>query len=127
MLQRIQTVYMLIALLAAATFGYAAVPVSDTWEWLYVDGMYTAAVILFFNIFLYKHRRLQIIFNNLVIILILVLMGLRAYEAFTSGESPLSKKDVVWLLPAVSIVFVKLANQAIWRDENLVKSADRIR
>ncbi len=126
MLQRIQTVYMLIAVLVTATFYYVLPPGYVFFDY-YLWGSVLIALILFVNIFLYKKRLLQIKLNNLIILLLLVLIGLRIYEAFTSGGTPFSKKDVVWLTPAISIVFVKLANSAIWRDERLVKSVDRIR
>ncbi len=126
MLQRIQTVYMLIAVLVTATFYYV-LPTGYVFFDYYLWGSILITLILFVNIFLYKNRLLQVKINNLVILLLLVLIGLRIYEAFTSGGTPFSKKDVVWLTPAISIVFVKLANSAIWRDERLVKSVDRIR
>ncbi len=117
---------MLIAVLVTATFYYVLPPGYVFFDY-YLWGSVLIALILFVNIFLYKKRLLQIKLNNLIILLLLVLIGLRIYEAFTSGGTPFSKKDVVWLTPAISIVFVKLANSAIWRDERLVKSVDRIR
>ncbi len=126
MLQRIQTLYMLIAVLITAGFYYL-LPADYIFYPFYYWGSVATAVILFFNIFLYKNRHLQIWINVLVMTLLFVLIGLRIYEALTSGGTPFSKKDVIWLTPAISIVFVKLANSAIWRDERLVKSVDRIR
>ena len=127
MLQRIQTLWMMIAALSAATFTYVVYPATSDFSVYYTTGAWLAALLIFLNIFLYKYRHVQVWVNVSVIFLLLILIGLRAYEAYASGGIPVSKKDAVWLLPALSIVFVKLANKAIWRDENLVKSADRIR
>jgi len=127
MLQRIQTLYMLIAVLVSATFYY----VLPRGVYLYVDvyywGMVGITALLFLNIFMYSNRKLQLWINRFIIFALLILVILRVYEAFASGGAPFSKKDAVWLIPVISIVFVKLANQAIMRDERLVKSADRIR
>ncbi|OSS38566.1 hypothetical protein C723_2549 [Christiangramia flava JLT2011] len=39
----------------------------------------------------------------------------------------ISEKGIGMFLPIVSIVFLVLANKAIKRDEDLVKSVDRLR
>ncbi len=133
MLQRIQTVHMLIAALLSAVFAYLYRPEALAFGRVYTYGMWAVAAVLAVNIFLYRNRPLQMRLNTLVILAILVFAGLRVYEAVASGgnafsgEKALSKKDVLWIIPVVSIVFVKLANQAIKRDDNLIKSVDRIR
>jgi hypothetical protein len=127
MLQRIQSVYLLIAVLSGATFYYIFSPADYIFGLYYYWGMVVAVTGWFAGIFLYKRRPVQILLNNLMILLVLILIGLRIYEAVASGGTSFSKKDAVWLLPVLSIVFVKLANKAIQRDESLVKSVDRIR
>ena len=44
-----------------------------------------------------------------------------------SGETVVSEKGIGIFLPVVSIVFLALANKAIKKDEDLVKSVDRLR
>jgi len=45
-----------------------------------------------------------------------------------SGEASVAlEKGVGKLIPVISIVFIVLANKAIKRDEQLVKSVDRLR
>lgn len=44
-----------------------------------------------------------------------------------SGETTVSEKGVGMFLPIVSIVLLVLANKAIKKDEDLVKSVDRLR
>ncbi|NPA42458.1 MAG: DUF4293 domain-containing protein [Chlorobi bacterium] len=127
MLQRIQTLYMLIAVLASATFYYSLPGGLYRFEEVYYWGMVAITAVLFLNIFMYRYRQWQMRINRILMSAYAALVVLRIYEAFTSGGTPFSKKDVIWLIPVISIVFVKLANSAIERDENLVKSVDRIR
>ncbi|HAE71723.1 MAG TPA: DUF4293 domain-containing protein, partial [Flavobacteriaceae bacterium] len=44
-----------------------------------------------------------------------------------SGESFLSEKGIGMFVPIISIVFLSVANKAIKKDEDLVKSVDRLR
>ncbi len=128
MLQRIQTVYMFLGLMVLLFYTYLAyfklfpfLPVFSV-----AGGILILLILL--NIFLYKNRKLQIKLNNLIIFVLIVLLGLSGYEkGLLSGEKSFSKKDVELLLPAVSIVFLLIANKYIKRDEKLVKSVDRIR
>ena len=125
MLQRIQTIFMLIAftlLSFASFFGF------DGDFSLTFVGFSVASLLVFINIFLFKNRKLQIRLNYLVILLILIVSGLSFYQSgILSGEKKFSEKDIEWLIPLVSIVFLLTANKYIKRDEALVKSVDRIR
>jgi len=82
----------------------------------------------FVTIFLFKKRSLQFILGRVNIILNLILLGVFVYQSLTlSGESDFSEKGIEKLIPIVSIVFIALANKAIKKDEQLVKSVDRLR
>ncbi len=95
---------------------------------VFAMGYGVSALLVFINIFLYKKRPVQVKLNYLVILLILILSGLSLYySGIVSGEKSFSKKDIEWLIPLVSIVFLLTANKYIKRDEALVKSVDRIR
>jgi hypothetical protein len=125
MLQRIQTIFMLIAFIALVLGAYLGF---DGLKNLYALGFGFSGILVLINIFLYKNRPLQVKLNYLVILLILILSGLSIYQSgIVSGERSLSKKDIEWLIPLVSIVFLLTANKYIKRDEALVKSVDRIR
>ncbi len=136
MLQRIQTVYMILAILAMGALYFWFPTILD------IDGNAVitnteplvygpiAAVILttFLAIINYKKRQLQFVLNRLGILLNFVLLGVFVYRALKlPGESLVSEKGIGVLIPVVSIVLLALANRAIRRDENLVKSADRLR
>jgi ABC-type polysaccharide transport system permease subunit len=67
--------------------------------------------------------------GRLNIILNLILLGLFVYRSLNvSGETPaVSEKGIGMFLPIVAIVLLVLANKAIKKDEDLVKSVDRLR
>ena len=80
------------------------------------------------TIFLFKKRKNQFVFNRLNIILNLFLLGFFVYRSLNlSGETSVSEKGIGMLIPVFSIVFLVLANRAIKKDEDLVKSVDRLR
>jgi hypothetical protein len=77
----------------------------------------------------YKKRQNQFVIGRLNMILNLILLGLFVYRSLNiSGETALvSEKGIGMFLPIVAIVLLVLANKAIKKDEDLVKSADRLR
>ena len=136
MLQRIQTVYMLIAmlLLGAMYLWFPEVKdeagslVMERNEPLVLGLLIGSVVFTLYSIFSFKKRQLQFVLNRLSIILNFVLLGVFVYRSLTlSGETLVSEKGIGGLIPIISIVFLVLANKAIKRDEDLVKSVDRLR
>ena len=122
MIQRIQTVYMLIAGVVAA------MPILFSLDWLRTLLFAISAVVALYTIFKYKKRNLQQLLNWLNIVINFTLLGIFVYRMLnSSGESIISEKGVGVFVPVLSIVFLFLANKAIRRDEKLVKSADRLR
>lgn len=81
------------------------------------------------SILSHKKRQQQFVMGRLNIILNLILLGLFVYRTLsTSGETvKVSEKGVGMFLPIFSIVLLALANRAIKKDEDLVKSVDRLR
>jgi hypothetical protein len=76
----------------------------------------------------FKKRQLQFVINRINIILNFLLLGVFVYRSLTlSGETLVSEKGIGVLLPIISIVFLVMANKAIKKDEDLVKSVDRLR
>lgn len=136
MLQRIQTIYLLLAAITAAGLIF----VFSLWtnsageevyaqEQLIAFGMFLgSAAISLVSIFMFKNRKLQFVLGRLNIILNLFLLGVFVYWSLTlPGEMDISEKGIGMFLPIISIVFIVLANKAIKKDEDLVKSADRFR
>lgn len=137
MIQRIQTIYLLIALviLGALPFVFPLFTMSDGTAFLFMnDSFYTvlfglSTAITLISILYFKKRQHQFVLNRLTIVLNLILLGLFVYRSLNlSGETiAVSEKGIGMFLPIVAIVFLALANRAIKKDEDLVKSADRLR
>ncbi len=136
MIQRIQTVYLIIAAIVSAGLIF----VFPIWEntqgeaifaqdQLIPFGMFLiSAALSLISIFMFKNRKLQFVLGRLNIILNFFLLGLFVYWSLSlPGEMNISEKGIGMFLPIVSIVFLVLANKAIKRDEDLVKSVDRLR
>jgi len=84
-----------------------------------------------YSVFQYRNRQLQMklgAFNSLALCLIVVCI----YINIVQGNKMLSDHaegdfEIGFFLPIIAIVLNLVANRLIRRDENLVKSADRIR
>ncbi|TYA68677.1 DUF4293 domain-containing protein, partial [Seonamhaeicola marinus] len=88
----------------------------------------TSAFFSLVAIFRYKNRKSQFMLGRLNMILNFILLGFFVYQSLNlSGETAVSEKGIGVLLPIISIVFLALANKAIKKDEDLVKSVDRLR
>ncbi|MFG6687903.1 DUF4293 domain-containing protein [Mariniflexile sp. HNIBRBA6329] len=136
MLQRIQTVYLLIAAIVSAGLIFVLhlwvtnedVVVYAKDNLLYLGMFLASALLSIITIFKYKKRKSQFMLGRLNIILNFILLGFFVYQSLNvSGETAVSEKGIGMLLPIVSIVFLALANKAIKKDEDLVKSVDRLR
>ena len=135
MLQRIQTLYLLLAAICSGglsqvlslsqTEGTAEFAF-DSMEYILLFS--ASALLSLISIFLFKTRQTQFVLGRLNIILNLILLGLFIYRLLTvSGETANSEKGIGLLLPVLSIVLLVFANKAIKKDEALVKSVDRLR
>ncbi|HEY5511047.1 MAG TPA: DUF4293 domain-containing protein [Prolixibacteraceae bacterium] len=154
MIQRIQTLYLLAAdLLVSALFLLPFAELSgkegklflfhltglitwttgkgdivlDTWPLLVITCLIAALLIVV--IFQYKNRQLQIKLSYLAVFLLVGLTGLIYFyvwkgSALTGGTYSFK---VCFTFPLIAAVFVWLATRGIIKDENLVKSIDRIR
>ncbi|WP_108423338.1 DUF4293 domain-containing protein [Flagellimonas amoyensis] len=136
MIQRIQTFFMVIVALMAGILPFFlnlwvevdGVEVYAQNEVLVSAAFYASAVLAVIAILLYKKRQNQFVVNRLNIILNLFLLGFFVYRSLSlSGEAVVSEKGIGMLIPVFSIVFLVLANRAIKKDEDLVKSVDRLR
>ncbi len=157
MIQRIQSIYLFIAVvLLTYTFFGAFFTFNDgmivldsfscktvapgnlltveyfkTWPLAVINGL--AAFISLVTIFLYKNRTLQI---RLTIYTILILLGfyiLLVYYRYFGMPKVVdaiiisSKMKIQAILPAIAAVFVYMANYAIRKDEAKVRAAERFR
>lgn len=143
MIQRIQSVYLLLAAIAASMIlmGFSLWTLVDTKIYA-LDLLSDASMVLkiipiFFlcsmilsmvTIFMFKKRQLQFVLNRLNILINLFLLGTLLYYVLTlPGEMQISEKGIGIFIPLVVVVLLVLANKAIYKDESLVKSVDRLR
>ena len=144
MIQRIQSIYLLIAtLLSGGLIFFLNLWVSEKGNNFFVMDSFSSSntllivmAVLFFvssfvtllSIFQFKKRQLQFVLGRIAILINFILLGIIVYFSQNlSGEINVSEKGIGLLIPVLTIVLVVLANKAIRRDEELVKSVDRLR
>ncbi len=136
MIQRIQTIYLLAVVVISGgvsmLFPYGFNQIKEA---LYV--YHNTYILVMFvlittfalvTVFLFKKRKLQFVLGRINILLNFILLGVFVYwSPMVSGETFVSEKGIGMLIPIVSIVLLVMANKAIKKDEDLVKSVDRLR
>ena len=136
MIQRIQTLYLLFASVISGGLIFvfylwtnkAGVKVFAIDNYMYLGFFTGSAILSLISIFSFKNRKSQFVMGRLNIILNFILLGFFVYQSLNiSGEADVSEKGIGILLPIFSIVCLVLANKAIKKDEDLVKSVDRLR
>jgi hypothetical protein len=161
MLQRIQSLYLMIAaILFAVLFFLNIYKVETTTTPVQVVSMsvtnitqlqadnislapprfqlfpFTLNMIIFIlvivTIFWYKNRLQQILLAKLCILLnsgllVLLLLSTDKLKTMVVGSTYNATYQPGIILPVISLVLIYLASRAIIKDENLVKSADRLR
>ena len=144
MIQRIQTIYLLLVLIVSGGISFVALLWtsmagdnyyltnmidSNSWGLISIPiGFIISALLSFWSILKFKNRKEQIKLNRFNIVSNLYLLGIFVYQLLTlSGESKISEKGIGLFLPVIVIVLLVLANKAIQKDEELVKSVDRLR
>lgn len=139
MIQRIQSLYLLVAtILQSLLFFLPFAKADKTEKGYFSDGdldLYDNAILLsvllvsatlsFICIFLFKNRKLQMNLSLGTIVLSLVLAGLAAY--FTIGSGVAVSVGMGIFIPIIAIVFSFLAYRGIKSDDELVKSSNRLR
>jgi hypothetical protein len=135
-LQRIQTIYLIISAIISGGLIFVFhlwttendVPIFAKDNMAFLSLFLGSTLLSLISIFKYKNRQSQFVLGRLNIILNFILLGLFVYRLLIPpGESQISEKGVGIFMPLFSIVFLVLANKAIKKDEDLVKSVDRLR
>ena len=143
MIQRIQSVYLfLVMMLSVALFFVnlysietimGATPLFQQFN-VMSNTMYlilnsVAGLFALITIFLYKNRNLQIRLSNLNMLFMCIFIGTVFYFADHSKTDAASivHYSIGSFFPSIQLVFTFLAMRAIKKDEQLVRSADRLR
>ncbi|MBZ9778244.1 DUF4293 domain-containing protein [Psychroflexus sp. CAK8W] len=136
MIQRIQSLYLVIAILLNGVLSFYSplwitsdnVEIFAISQPIAISLFLLSVLISIITLFSFKRRKRQFVLGRINIILNFVLVGVFAYWTLSlPGEMDISEKGIGMLLPIISIVFIALANKAIKKDEDLVKSVDRLR
>ena len=142
MIQRIQSIYLLLViflsigapfffklwveadndlfafdLFAYESISYKLVPIS----------FIISALLALITIFRYNDRQQQFVLGRIIILINLFLLGILIYLSLNIPGEIFSEKGIGMFIPSIVILFAVLANKAIRKDENLVKSVDRLR
>lgn len=136
MIQRRQSLYLLVVvILNGLLLSYVPLWKQLDNSWVFASdfvesliAIIASLVLALISIFLFKKRKLQFVLGRLNILINFFAIGFFVYTALNlPGEMEISEKGIGGLIPLVSIVFLALANKAIKKDEDLVKSVDRFR
>ncbi len=143
MIQRIQTIYLLLASIVSGGLIFVFNLWNTIKEKIFVVDLFSrevftlkvipfmfimSAILSLVAIFLFKNRKLQFVVGRIIIMINLFLLGLLIYLSLNlSGETSVSEKGIGMFLPILAILLVVLANKAIKKDEDLIKSVDRLR
>lgn len=86
-----------------------------------------SAALALYTIFAFKDRKKQFVLSRLIILINLFLLGVLIYLSLNLPGEVTSEKGIGMFIPTVAILFSVMANKAIKKDEDLVKSVDRLR
>ncbi len=154
MIQRLQTLFLILALAAMSSLFSESLPfasifgdvsgldgqfgemmsdgVFDISDHLLLIGLVCLSVLLsLISIFLFKRRPLQIKLNrinlvlNALLVLVSVILLYQVYAQLAPGTEV--SVEFGYLMPFLSSIFLILAIRYIAKDEKLVRSSDRLR
>ena len=132
MIQRVQTFFLVLMLfLYGVAQVYFAIPkalkykITTSVSSDFVLYLSFSALLVLSAIFFFKKRKIQLLLNRIQLFLhLMVLIILSISFAFWEG---FSNEDLWLLVPSSSILLILFANKGIKKDENLIRSLDRIR
>ena len=130
MIQRIQTVFLfMIAMVSIISFFF--LPPLDFFIFeLMVPAILKSYIILtsslaFLSLMIFKNRKTQLIINRLHFFLQVAMTGVLMFGLLNADEL---NSFLLWLLmPLQSMVLLILSSKAIQKDEDLIRSIDRLR
>ncbi len=131
MIQRVQSIYLLVAAIISLA-SYFVFPKLDLFfinmslmDYFIIPYLFFCFFMSTLNIFLFINRKLQININKFQLLIHLFVLIVFFYFFY---QEKMLNPDLIWTLtPISSIVFLSLANNGIKKDENLIRSVDRLR
>ena len=90
--------------------------------------VWIVAVLAFIALFLFKNRSLQILLGKVNMLINLYLVGLVAYWSLSVSGGVYTPEKGIWMfILLLNLCLLAISNKWIKKDDNLVKSVDRIR
>jgi O-antigen ligase len=129
MLQRIQTIWTFLAVLAAVFLFVTGqdVIISDSIPVINI-GCIILVLVGLLSVFSFNNRKRQILLNTISIIINALLIGILIYWLLKlSGGIQFPEKGIEPIFSLIAIICLFIANMYIKKDERLVKSVDRLR
>ena len=130
MIQRIQTVFLFIIVIVSV-IGFFFLPPLDFYILgLLVPTLLKSYIILtsslaLLSLMIFKHRKTQLIINRLHFFLQVAMTGVLIFGLLNANEL---NSFLLWLLmPFQSMVLLILSSRAIQKDDDLIRSIDRLR
>ncbi|CAA7386782.1 DUF4293 family protein [Chryseobacterium fistulae] len=129
MLQRIQTIWTFLAVLAAVFLFVSGQDVPQFGNIPVVNISCIALVLVgLLSVFSFKNRKRQILLNTISIIINALLIGVLIYWLLNlSGGILFPEKGIEPIFSLIAIICLIISNIYIKKDERLVKSVDRLR
>ena len=133
-LQRIQTIYLLFVFLIQSA-GFIFLPQRLLYSGVYVEvnqsyilliSNFLLIVIPFWNIFQFRNRKRQFVLNRVLLLITFGILFNQCIGYFNADKNE-THQLLVCVVAILTIIFISLANKAIKRDEDLIRSADRLR
>ena len=130
MIQRIQTVFLFIIVIVSV-IGFFFLPPLDFYILgLLVPTLLKSYIILtsslaLLSLMIFKHRKTQLIINRLHFFLQVAMTGVLIFGLLNANEL---NSFLLWLLmPFQSMLLLILSSRAIQKDDDLIRSIDRLR
>ena len=142
MIQRIQSIYLLLVIFLSLgapfffklwveadneVFAFDLIAYESILYKLVPISFIISALLALITIFRYNDRQQQFVLGRIIILINLFLLGILIYLSLNIPGEIFSEKGIGMFIPSIVILFSVLANKAIRKDENLVKSVDRLR
>lgn len=144
MIQRIQSLYLLVSSLISGGFIFLlsfwtdndsnTIKILDT---LNSDSIliktigisfFASALLSLYTIFVFKDRKKQFVLGRVNILINFYLLGVLLFQSLNvPGEISVSENGIGIFTPILVVILLVMANKAIKKDEDLVKSVDRLR
>lgn len=125
MIQRLQTLYLFFVFLFSCGLFYNSTIENTTTLFSSYNGFILSPIISIITILLFKKRPLQIFLCFLLLLLQAVQIGF--YVRAFKPSAGFGWTEYVVVFSLINFILITLARRAIRKDENLVRSIDRIR